>query len=175
VFGGAATVGLSTVLLAASAAKITASTDFQITLRSLRLPAPIIRPLASAVMTIELSAAVSLLAYPGAIWPRLLVLALASAFALAGLVAGRSGLRVPCNCFGSLGASKALGWRQVVAFPVWLAGLGAVQASPPTWSAESGLAVLGMIALGVALATLARVYGTWARMRGDRVAIGWQS
>lgn len=68
-------------------------------------------------------------------------------FASAGMLALRSGERLKCNCFGSSRSSGDLGWRQIMALPVWLVAGAAV--SFRDHSTSSALVTLAVGALAV--------------------------
>ena len=144
--------------------------DFRSTLGRLGINDARTKPVALGVVAAELLAAAGLLISPAQTWPRMLVAALAIAFALAGLTALRTEEPIDCNCFGNL-RQGFLGWRQVVLLPCWLLLATLAQWSPPTWSARQGLVALTSLALAVAYWQVLRAVPAWRALRGDRLAL----
>lgn len=167
--GAAAQVCLATVLAYSSLSKVPAFGAFGDVLRRLGAGRSA-APAAALVVAGELLAAVALLAAPAAAWPRLLVALLAAGFAAAGVRALLMRERVHCNCFGAGGGGAALGVRQLVLLPGWLAAAAAAQAWAPHWSAEEGLAGLAALLLAFSARHLPQGVRAWRGLKDDRAA-----
>lgn len=103
-------------------------------------------------------------------WPRVLVVILGIAFAVAGLTAVASKRRIRCNCIGQIGSSN-LGWRQVQLLPAWLALAAVAQAQPPRWSSGEGALIVCCILSALVLWQMARERRLWRELQGDRMAV----
>src|SRR5262245_46655784 len=141
-------VVVATVCLAAGLAKVRAVDGLRDTIERLGASPPLARASAPAVVGVELLTAIALVTMPAAMWPRLSVAVLGIGFAVAGLVAVRTRVRVACACFGNAGR-RMLGWRQVRLLPAWLGLAALAQSQPPGWSWRDGLAVLAFILLAL--------------------------
>jgi hypothetical protein len=161
---------LAGVLTFAALAKTLALREVVGTLESLGARRVSALPAAAGVAAAELAAGVSLLVAPAQPWPRVLVVALAVAFAAAGLRAVLTQQHIACNCFGNL-RREILGWRQVALLPCWLALTATAQAHPPAWGPRQGLLGLAVLLAGLACARLPRELRLWHRLRGNRLAI----
>jgi hypothetical protein len=169
---GSVSLGLLAVVFAAAGlAKAIGVRDFRWTLERLGVKEAHSRPVALGVVAAELLAAAGLLISPALTWPRVLVAALAVAFAVAGVKALRAEEPIGCNCFGNL-RQGLLGWRQVVLLPCWLLLTAMAQWSPPRWSASQGLVALTAIVLAVAYRQVLRAIPVWRALRSDRLALG---
>jgi len=168
--GPASQVLLAGVLILAALAKTLALREVTGTLEGLGVRRVLALPAGAGIVAAELAAGAGLLVSPAQVWPRVLVVALAVAFAVAGLWAVLTRRQVPCNCFGNL-RREILGWRQVALLPCWLALAAAAQSHPPAWGARQGLFGLAVLLAGLACARLPQELRLWRGLRGDRLAI----
>jgi methylamine utilization protein MauE len=132
------------LLLYAGARKIAAPLPFRQTLDALRLPAAGV--LVLVVPVLEIAAAAALVAMPRSIATTVVVAGLGAAFAGAALLALHRDERIRCACYGHAGDGE-LGWRQLVALPVWL-GVAVASLVLPAGSV-SGLPQVTALALAV--------------------------
>lgn len=140
--GGGCAVVVAGVLLWAGLEKARAHRAFLSTLTALgHAPGWLRRSGAVAVPAAEVSTAVGLLLWPVSWLPRLGVVLLATAFAVAGGLGLHAPQPVRCSCLGFTGDGR-LGRRQLAAFPVWIGAVLAIAAAPPAWSAGTGTAML---------------------------------
>jgi len=101
----------------------------------------------------------------------MLVVALALAFALAGVKGLQAEEPIDCSCFGNL-RQRVLGWRQAALLPCWLLLAALAQWSPPSWSARQGMVAFTALVLAVAYWQVLRAVPAWRALRGDRLALG---
>src|SRR5204863_99886 len=88
-----------------------------------------------------------------------LIILLASSFAISGIAALATGRRLPCPCFGEA-SHGYLGWRQVLALPLW--GVGAWAAwNPRIGSLQERLAAF-VIGMGIFVTVRAVVVDEWS-------------
>lgn len=161
---------LGSALFTAAMLKGTSIMELRGTLVALGLSAKAAQSLAWAVVGAEAAAGVTLIALPGAAWPRILTAFLALAFAGIGIRTIAARHRIACGCFGSLGR-RNLGWTQVLALPIWFGLCAMAQLHPPRWSWEQGL--LGLTALVGALLVWqsTKEVRVWSALRDDRIAV----
>lgn len=128
-------------------------------------------PLATAwvVIAAELATGSMLVLAPVSVWPRAGAAVLACLFAIAGLRAVTSGLRLRCECFGSGGG--ALGWHQVLALPAWLGLLAVAQMAGLSWERDTGLAVLASMLYAGFIFRFVRGLPRLRDVHADRVAL----
>lgn len=168
VAGTAAAMIMAAVLLAASVAKLAAgSAPLEETLRRIGAPPPLARTVAPVVPWAELLAGMAIVLRPDLVAARLAVLALATGFAAAALLALRTGEPVPCACFGVGGT---LGMPQVVAFFGWLAGVAIISRSAIAPRMSDGAVRLVAIALSIAAVRAVSLLRLWRESRGDRLS-----
>ena len=120
------------------------------------------------IVLAELTVALLLVTVPETPIAPLGLVLLGGSFAASGMVALLRDQRVRCYCFGRTRRST-LGWRQIVAFPIWLtAGYLIWQfAGSPASIREAG-ASLAMIAILIASLRSADLLSEFRRARGDR-------
>ena len=138
------------------------------TLRQLSVPAGLAG--AALVIAAELAVGLGLVLRPDSVWTQSAVVALAGAFALAGLIALRRDAAIRCTCFGP-GGGGYLGASQVVAFVPWAGGAAVLSVSgvtPP--SPSHAAAMLAGVALTMSGLRLVPVLGVWWEARGDRLS-----
>lgn len=153
----------------AAASKFTPSSGMDETFRALGIPPGIRLARLLAVMEIGACLGVTL----GRSWiSSLLLTCLGVSFALAGFVALRRGLDVPCACFGA-GSESRLGWNQLLALPVWIAIAALPLVSQGYFQRESSMRFATLIAalLLASAAYLWRLTPSWTAMADRRVRI----
>lgn len=166
----AAQLALGAVFLWAAASKVLAVNQLRDTLEQLGVDTALARAGAPLVVAAEFAAGAGLIVVPGSWTPRGLVVVLASAFALAGLFAVRTGRRVNCHCFGGT-ANRLLGWRQVWQWPLWV-GLAAIAHwRPADWAWRDGVAILAFVLVALTLMRLPGQLRLMRRLQGDRIAL----
>lgn len=168
--GPAAQVLLAGVFTFAALAKTPTLPEVAGTLQRLGARPALALPAAGGVVAAELAVGVGLLISPAQRWPRVLGVALATGFAVAGLWAVLTRRQVPCSCFGNL-RREALGWRQVALLPCWLALVAAAQWRPPAWGARQGLLGLAALLAVFVCGRLPQQLRLWRQLRSDRLAI----
>lgn len=110
------------------------------------------RSTAVALATLEIVVAIGLMIAPGSAAAVGGLLLLAGAFVLAALVALLKNEAIDCACFG-FGGQSYLGYRQLAAAPLWLAGaLLLWQSAPAMLSRSEG--VLSFVFVAFAIATV---------------------
>jgi len=149
--GAAVRFAAALFLLYVAAQKLVAPRPFRQTLTQLRVPA--VAAVAALVPLAEIAAAVGLVAAPRSAVSALLVGGLGVAFAGAALEAMRRGERIRCACYGRSG-DAALGPRQLVALPVWLAVAAVAWFTPAGFTA--GIPHVAVVTLGLALVVAVR-------------------
>lgn len=162
-------VAMAAVLFYAAAEKARDLAPLAATIRALGAPEAIARPMAFAVTCAELVVGLAILFFPAATATHAAIVALASAFAIAGLIALRSDEPVHCSCFGS--GSRFLGVPQLIAFVPWLAGAAIVRygipVPPPLLT---GAALFAATSLGVACVRGVLLWKAMREARADRLA-----
>ena len=161
----AVALAMASILLWAGLEKARALPSVASALAQLGVPQKRVSAAAVSLIAAELAVALGLIFRPGSAATLVGVLGLAVAFAGAGLIAMVRHRRIRCSCFGSSGGA-ALGKRQLLALPLWIAGAAVLRLQPPPpWQGEVSLAVVGL-----SLAAL-RGISTWRAAlaaRGDR-------
>jgi len=165
---------LATVFTVAALSKVLELPDLARTLERLGTGQASSRAAAVGLVTIEFVTGVALAAAPSVVWPRVLVVTLAVAFATAGFVALLTKQQVPCSCFGSLNPGL-LGWRQIALLPCWTALVVAASLDPPIWNFGEGLLGLATVLSGLAFYRILVQLPLWRELQADRVALqnGW--
>lgn len=161
---------VASIFLVAGLGKAAGFSGFQETVRGLGFGAGSARALGTLLISVELSTAVSLVAMPGRVAPRLVALGLAISFALVGAFAIATSRNLPCNCIGALGSSS-LGWRQLALLPIWSLLLFVAQEGSITWQPDLGLAGLGLVLLLLTVQKLMRTRFLFQSLRADRLAL----
>jgi methylamine utilization protein MauE len=166
----AAALAMAGVLLWAGLEKFRDFAPAAATVGELGLPRVLAGPAALLVAAAEVGVGLALLFRPGATATHLGVVLLACHFALAGLLALRSGRQIRCHCFGA-GGRGHLGKPQLVALVPWLAGaallrLGAQQAPP----LPAGAAYFAAVSLFIAGVRGVAVRRALLEARGDRLS-----
>lgn len=160
---------MAAVLFYAAAEKARDLAPLAATIRALGAPEAVARPLAFAVTSAEFGVALAILFFPASAATHAAIVALASAFAIAGLLALRSGEPVHCSCFGS--GSRFLGVPQLIAFVPWLAAAAIVRfgipANPPL---VTSAALFAATSLGVACVRGVMLWKAVREARADRLA-----
>lgn len=163
----AVTLMMAGVLLRAAVEKVRDLRPTAATIRALGVPDSLASVVAASVTVAELAVAAAVLFRPDATPTHLGIVALAVAFALAGLLALRRGEPIRCNCFGA--GSADLGKTQLLALAPWVTGaavlrLGFAEAPDLTRSAVCFAAT----SLTLAALPLLAVRKAWLEARGDR-------
>jgi hypothetical protein len=157
------------VLWVAALAKLTDQRSLIATLRALAIPRAATRVAALLLPTTELLTAVSLMLFPGHMWPSILLASLFVLFAASAGVAMIRGLSVSCSCFGA--SSSNLGWRQIAMLPVWLLLAGLLVYARESWSSIAGSLAVLAIAMTVLLTRAFFIMHSLLDARGDRRAL----
>jgi uncharacterized protein with von Willebrand factor type A (vWA) domain len=156
---------MASLLLGAGLEKARHLVSFAASLRELGLRhgAPLA---AAAVVVLEIAVALAVVFQPDSVMTIGGVLALATSFAIAGLIALRRPGTLRCNCFGPYGETT-LGRNQLIAFPLWIAGAALLWSQPPPPLATR---VATFAAIGLTLAALRAptAIREARRARGDR-------
>lgn len=156
------------ILFWAGLEKIRDLTPLASTMHALGVPLRIVRPVAGLLALAEISVAAGLVFRPDSVFSQVGIIALASTFAWAGIVAWWRGEQIHCNCIG--GMNRTLGLTQVVAFIPWLgtaAFVHLVIRDPLAFSAVAiQFCALGLVIAGVRSITILRAR---FEARGDRV------
>jgi hypothetical protein len=163
----AVTLIMAGVLLRAAVEKVRDLRPTAATMRALGVPDGLASVAAASVTAAELSVAAAVLFRPDATPTHLGIVALAAAFALAGLLALRRDEPIRCNCFGP--GSGDLGKTQLLALAPWLGGVAVLRlgfAEAPDLS-RSALCFAATSLSLVAIRLLA-VRKAWLEARGDR-------
>jgi hypothetical protein len=139
------------VLLYAAATKIASPRAFAQTTGQLGLPriAVLVVPLA------ELVTAVLVLVAPTAVYTSVLLVAVGTGFAAAGLAALITKRRISCACFGQSG--RTLGLRQVAYWPVWVLVALVPHLRTGSVHGRNGLTALMVIVAAMIVASLWRL------------------
>jgi hypothetical protein len=127
-------------------------------------------PVALLVAIAEIGVALALLFRPDSTVTHAGVALLAGLFALAGLIALRSGKQIRCLCFGA-GGNGQLGKSQLIALIGWLAGIALLRfgdLEAPSFSI--GVAFLAATCLVIASVRAVVVLKALLEARGDRVS-----
>lgn len=169
-FGMVAQLLLAAIFVLSSLSKARRPADFAATLSGLGLPSAAARLGALAVIAAEFVIGVVLSIAPEMAWPRVAVTVFAFLFAGAGVWALRTGRRLACACFGP-GHSSVLGWRQILALPLWLVLVATAQLAGGSWDTAQGLAAVAGVLLLAGLAGLVRLTPMWRVLRADRAAL----
>lgn len=129
---------------------------------------------AVGVVIAECAAVVGLMVSPSQTWPRVLVTALFTAFAAAGVRGLLTPQRIPCHCFGAARPGRQrglLGWRQVAMLPACLLIITLASHNPPAWNTRQGLLGLAALLTVLACSKIPVNLRLWRRLRGDRIAL----
>jgi hypothetical protein len=159
---------LSTSLLAAAIAKLTRPDGIRVTLIGLGVPVRRSWPAVYLLIAAETTAAVLLLVAPR--WPgsAAAVIALFSAFAVAGAIALRARTPITCACFG--GGNTSLGWRQLAQLaPAAIMALATLRYAG--WTAQEGFAMSAAALLAIAALAARRVLPAYAATRAMRLSL----
>ncbi len=166
VLSAVAALVMATVLLWAGLEKVRSLRSTASTLRSLGV-SEFYAPSAAALLALtEVGIALGLIFRPGATWVRAGVLALALAFASAGLLALVRGGSIRCNCFGP--GVGDLGVGQIWALVPWLAGASLLAWAAPEIPLGTGAGLLATVAGIMVLARATPISRAWAEARADR-------
>ncbi|ACU74551.1 hypothetical protein Caci_5693 [Catenulispora acidiphila DSM 44928] len=130
-------LGLSGLMLWAGLEKLRSGSEFEATLAGVGVPRVFTPLLRWGLPAAEIAVGTTVALVPSALLPRIGVLILAAAFAIAGVQGLRATEKIACSCLGGTG-DAALGWRQIAALPVWAAAVGAVSASHPPANGSDG-------------------------------------
>jgi hypothetical protein len=150
------TLAMAAVLLWAALEKARSLSSVASTLREVGVPGSWSNNAARLLIAAELFVAIGLIIRPGSAVTITGVLGLATAFAVAGLVALQWKRTIQCRCFGPYGG-ETLGKNQLTAFPLWLAGASIVWLQPQTQSYDVQPAV-SFAVVGLTLAALRGVH-----------------
>lgn len=169
ILGSISALAMALVLAFSAAQKAVVGQTVRPVLQELGFPRSVSKTLSYLLVLLEVATVVSLVALPRWLPTYMLVLMLAGSFSIAGLLALTSKRDIRCGCFGISSRSK-LGWKQVLALPLWvLAGwfgyTSAWQLEP-----EVSLAMLSAIILIVGIARCARIERLRRQLRWDRFA-----
>lgn len=163
----AVAVAMAAVLLHAAVEKARDLGPLAATIRALGFPPLVAHPVALAVTAAETGVGLAILFRPDATATHAAIVALAAAFAIAGLVALRSDEPIRCSCFGS--GARFLGKPQLIAFVAWLAGAAilraGIAAAPPLFTSA---ALFAATSLALASVRAAAVWKARAAARADR-------
>jgi hypothetical protein len=154
---------MSAVLLVAALEKARTPALTAATLRSLGVPHALALPLTCLLVVAELGIAIAVLFAPASMLTQAAIVALAVAFALAGVAALRSDEPLHCRCFGA--SDGYLGWRQIVALVPWLAGVAVLRLATPSADGPLLFALTALLILAARLISLAKAF---VEARGDR-------
>lgn len=121
------------------------------TIRQLGCPPRLSRAAAWLLVIAEIGIVIGLVYDRSSAWTQAGIVAIAIAFAAAGIVALRIGKPIHCNCFGS-GKWRALGPKQIATLPIWLFAAGLLSLEPHTPSLEH--AAIQLAGVGLCLAAL---------------------
>lgn len=161
--------GAACVLLVSSASKLVRRQSMHETLRSLGLHRSA-RPVSMLIGPFELVVAAMLCLAPFHSATSLFVAVLSVAFLSAGVVSLQRETPVLCSCFGS--STTFLGWRQILATPVWFSVVALL-----SWVPEDTERGVGTVLLAVSAAVTwlnVRLKISYAQARADRLAApGW--
>jgi hypothetical protein len=137
------------------------------TLRHLGVPSTLVRA-AGLVIAVELGVGLGLVFRPDSLLTQGGVVVVASAFAVAGLLALRRDEPVPCTCFGP-GSPGYLGVNQIAALVPWVGAAAILNAADVARPAPSeGASILAVVALAMAGLRLVRVLDVSREARADR-------
>jgi hypothetical protein len=154
---------ISAVLLIAALEKTRAPALTAATLRDLGIPHALTLPATRLLTLTEFSIAIAVLFTPMSILVRAAIVALAVAFAVAGIIAMRADEPLRCSCFGP--RSSYLGWRQIVALIPWFAGVAVLSFETPSLEGALLFALTAFLIGAIRLVRLARAF---VQARGDR-------
>ena len=163
----AVTLAMASVLVAAGLEKARHLAAFASTLRELGFERGA-RLAASAVIALEIAVAIAIIFQPRSMIAAGGVLALATLFAIAGVIAIRRGGRIGCGCFGPY-AGGTLGKTQLFAFPLWVAGAALLRLNEDA-PLESRLAAFAAVGLTLAALRVASALRAALQARGDRLS-----
>jgi hypothetical protein len=167
---------MATVLLWAGLAKARNAPAFTAVLRELGVPRRGQRVFAASVIAIELGIALGLIFRPQSIATLAALVGLAAAFALSGLLALRQHAEIHCGCFGPYGGGQ-LGGRQILAFPLWLAGAGLLWQNAAAPMDLTGAPLFALVTLSMATlrgaSTVRAAYAARADRRSAREMFVW--
>jgi len=162
-------LGMAALLLWAGLEKAASPASAASTLRQLGVSDLMSRRCVRMLVGSEIAIANALLFRPESIWTAAAVVGLAGAFGAVGVAALLRGGLIPCSCLGPIGRGK-LGWNQIAAFPVWVAGAVVV------WLGVGGIPVrieestLALAWVGITLASLRAfpLVRAWKAAHADR-------
>src|SRR2546429_6472755 len=155
-------LGISGVLLVAALEKARTPAATAATLRSLGVPRALALPATRLLTLTELGTAIAVLFAPASTLTHAAIVALAAAFAVAGIMALRSDEPLRCSCFGVSGGY--LGWQQIVALVAWLAGVAVLRLATPSADAALLFALSALLVLVTRSVSLAKAF---VEARGD--------
>jgi hypothetical protein len=156
-------VAISAVLLVAALEKARTPVPTVATLRGLGVPHALALPVTRVLTLAEFGTAIAVLFAPASTLTHAAIVALAVAFALAGVVALRSDKPLRCSCFGAGGGY--LGWRQIIALAPWLAGVAVLRVAAPSADGALLFACTALLILAARSVSLAK---TFIEAAGDR-------
>ncbi len=163
-------LALAAAFTIAALSKVLGLADLRRTFEQLGIPQELTQSTAAGLIAVELLAGVALAVAPTQSWPRVLVIALAAAFATAGAKALVMKRPISCNCFGSLRPGR-LGWRQVWSLPCWIALVILASLEPATWSPRHGLLSLSAAVTALACCRIPGLLRLWRELRAQRTAL----
>lgn len=159
----AVAAAVSALLLVAALEKARTPASTVATLRGLGVPHALALPATRLLTLAELGTAVAVLFAPSSTLTHVGIVALAAAFATAGVVALRSDQPIRCSCYGAGGGY--LGRRQVLALVPWLAAVAVLRVATPSLDGAVLLAAVALLVLAARTVGLRRAV---AEARGDR-------
>lgn len=140
------------------------------TVKEIGFSSALASPVALLVAIAEIGVALALLFRPDSTVTHASVALLAGLFALAGLIALRSGKQIRCHCFGA-GGNGLLGKSQLIALIGWFAGLTLLRLRGlEAPSVSIGVAYLAATCLVIAGVRAFAVRKALLEARGDRVS-----
>jgi hypothetical protein len=165
-----AAVAMCAVLLWAALSKLVGLGGFASTLRAVGVPVRWSAAAALSIATAEAMTALLVVFAPGAVWTLAAISTLAAAFTVAATIALLRGARIRCQCFGSV-ADGYLGWMQVAALPLWIAGTLMLSFGFPTPPAVlTSASLFAAAALSIAAAKTLTLRGVVRAARADRLS-----
>ncbi len=156
-------LAISAVLVLAALEKARTPAFTAATLRGLGVPRALALPATRLLTLVELGAAIAALFAPASTLTHAAIVALAVAFAVAGVIALRSHELLRCSCFGAGGGY--LGWRQIVALVPWFAGVAVLRIATPSADGALLFALTALLILATRSVSLAKAY---VEASGDR-------
>jgi hypothetical protein len=154
---------ISAVLFVAALEKARAPALTAATFRGLGVADALAWPATRVLTLAECGTAIAVLFAPASMLTHAAIMVLAVAFAVAGVLALRSGEPLRCSCFGAGGGY--LGWRQVVALVPWLMGVAVLHSAIPN---ADGSLLFALVALFILAARSVSLVKEVVDAQGDR-------